>query len=275
MGMGLSDDQYRKVMRKGWNLTPEIYDRVWRPVLREYSVGCLERANVGPGDRVLDVATGPGTAALLAADCVGATGSVLGVDISDRFVEVATATATGKSNARFERREMERLDLAPRSFDVATCVLGLMYAAPVSAAIGEMARVLAPGGRFAACVWGRRDRCCFREVFPILGRRLQMDVCPLFFALGAPGAFASALADAGFDEPHEEHVEVVLRWADDAEACAAIFDGGPGALPFSMFPDDVRCAVRDEYLATLEPYRRGAGFEAPAEFVYAAARLPK
>ncbi len=79
-------------------------------------------------------------------------------------------------------------------------------------------------------------------MFPILGRRLQMEVCPLFFALGAPGGFASALASAGFVEPHEERVEVVLRWADRSEACAAVFDGGPGALPFSMFP--MTCATR-------------------------------
>ncbi len=69
----------------------------------------------------------------------------------------------------------------------------------------------------------------------------------------------------------EERVEVTLRWRDRTEACAAVFDGGPGALPYSMFPEDVRRAVCDEYIESLEPYRRGDGFEAPAEFVYASA----
>jgi len=272
--MGLTDEQYRKVMRKGWNLTPGIYDRIWTPVLREYSVGCVERVDVRPGDRVVDVATGPGTAALLAAERAGASGAVLGVDISDRFVEVATRAASGRTNVRFARHPMEQLDLPDRSFDAATCVLGLMYAAPVSSALAELARVLAVGGRFAACVWGRREHCCFREMFPILGRRLQMDVCPLFFALGVRGAFAQALERAGFVDAREERVEVVLRWRDHVDACAAVFDGGPGALPFAMFPEDVKRAVCDEYLASLAPYRRGEGFEAPAEFVYASARRP-
>ena len=84
--MGLTDEQYRKVMRKGWNLTPGIYDRVWTPVLSRHSAACVERLRLKPTDRVLDVATGPGTAALLAAEHVPE-GSVHGVDISDHFVD--------------------------------------------------------------------------------------------------------------------------------------------------------------------------------------------
>jgi SAM-dependent methyltransferase len=272
--MHLTDEQYRGVMRKGWNLTPSLYDRLWTPVLRAYSIGCVKRASIRPGDRVLDVATGPGTAALIAAERVGPAGSVLGSDISDRFVEVASAAAAGLANVRFGRHPMEALALADASFDAAICVLGLMYAAPVSAALGEMARVLAPGGRFAGCVWGRRDACGFREFFPILGRYLQMEICPLFFALGVPGAFAHALERAGLVDAREERLAVTLTWRDPDEACAAIFDGGPGALPFSMFTEEVRRAVRDDFVASLEPYRRGAGFEVEAEFVYGTARKP-
>lgn len=272
--MGLTDEQYRKVMRKGWNLTPALYERLWTPVLREYSLGCIERAGVRQKDRVLDVATGPGTAALLAAARVGSEGSVLGVDISDRFVEVASASAATVANVRFERHAMEELGLPDRSFDAATCVLGLMYGAPVSAALTEIGRVLSPGGKLAACVWGRRDRCSFREMFPLLGERLQMEVCPLFFTLGAPGAGVSALQSAGFVDAREERVEMTLHWRDAEEACAAVFDGGAGALPFSMFPDDVRREVCAAFVATLGPYRRGDGFEAPVELVYLSGTRP-
>ena len=272
--MKLTDEQYRKVMRQGWNLTPDIYDRVWTPVLREYSIGCIERAPVRPGDRVIDVATGPGTAALLASERTGESGFVLGVDISDRFVEVATAAAAARPNVRFERHPMEQLGLRDHEFQAAICVLGLMFAAPPELAFGEIARVLAPGGRFAGCVWGRRERCGFREMFSILGDHLQMEVCPLFFALGVPGAFARALERAGFSEAREERVETVLHWCGRDEACAAVFDGGPGALPFSMFDDEQRREVCDKFVASLEPYRRGTAFEVPAEFVYASARLP-
>src|SRR5262249_48360687 len=155
-------------------------------------------------------------------------GNVLGVDIADNFVAVATLAAVGRTNVRFARHPMEALALADGSFDAATCVLGLMYAAPVSAAVGGDARVLVPGGRFGGCVWGRREACGYREMFSILGQQLQTDVCPLFFALGVPGAFAGALERAGLINSREERVEVTLRWRDRDQACAAIFDGGPG-----------------------------------------------
>src|SRR5262249_10101880 len=240
----------------------------------ESATGCIERAGVRPGDRVIDVAAGPGTAALLASERAGEGGFVLGVDISDRFVEVATAAAAAHPNVRFERHPMEQLGVGDHLFEAATCVLGLMYAAPLELALAEIARVLVPGGRFAGCVWGRRDRCGFHELFPILGRHLQMEICPLFFALGVPGAFSRALERAGFSQAREERVEMVLRWRDRDEACAAVYDGGPGALPFSMFDDEQKRQMCDEFVTSLEPYRRGTAFEVPAEFVYASARLP-
>ena len=113
--MKLTDEQYRGVMRKGWNLTPSLYDRLWSPILKTYSEGCIERVRLRPGDRALDIASGPGTAALLAADRVGPGGSVLGVDISDNFVEVATAAAAGRPNVRFARHPMEAGARARRS----------------------------------------------------------------------------------------------------------------------------------------------------------------
>jgi len=263
--MALTDEQYRKVMRKGWNLTVDVYEREWVSVLRRFAEGCVERAGVKPGDRVLDIATGPGTAALLAAER-GA--RVVGTDISDAFVEAARLRVP---TARFERCAMESLDVEDASIDVVLCAFGLMYAAPLSAALAEIHRVLVPGGRFTACVWGRRERCGFREVFPILGATLQMDVCPLFFSLGAPGAFAAALEAAGFRDAHEERTALEILWKDDDAACAAMFDGGPAAYPWSVFAPDVRAKVAGEYLASLAAYRTSSGFECPAEFVYATA----
>jgi SAM-dependent methyltransferase len=220
---------------------------------------------VKSGDRVLDVATGPGTAALLAAER-GA--RVVGTDISDAFVEAARGRVR---NVTFERSSMESLAIPDASMDVVLCAFGLMYAAPLSDALAEMNRVLVKGGRFAACVWGRRDKCGFRDVFPILGVPLQMDVCPHFFSLGPPGAFTAALEAAGFRDVREEHAELSIHWKDDDEACAAMFDGGPVAYPWSFFAPEVRAKVAGEYLASLAPYRKGKGFDCPAEFVYATA----
>jgi len=272
--MELTNEMYRKVMRKGWNLTLDEYDRSWVSVLRRYAARCVELGEPRLGDRVLDIATGPGTAAFLAAARVGVGGSVLGTDIADNFIEAATRKALQEEvpQVRFERHPMEELDVAAQSVDVALCVLGLMFAAPVDAALSEISRVLEPKtGRFAGCVWGQRAKCGFRGVFSILEAPLQMDICPLFFALGEPGALGVALENVGLRDVHEERSEVTLRWTDDDDACAAMFDGGPVAYPYSLFSPEIKAQVARDYLASLAPYRDGEGFEVPAEFVCVAA----
>ena len=59
-----------------------------------------------------------------------------------------------------------------------------MYVPDVTAALTEMRRVLATGGRGVCAVWGARKHCGWAEIFPIVESRVQSDVCPMFFQLG-------------------------------------------------------------------------------------------
>jgi ubiquinone/menaquinone biosynthesis C-methylase UbiE len=227
-----------------------------------------------PGDRVLDVATGTGIAAFMAADRVGPDGEVVASDISERMVEAVRRDAESRcaTNMRFERVDAEDIAFPEASFDAVTCVLGLMYPADPQQAINQIYRVLKPGGRAAVCVWGRRDRCGWNAVFPITDARVNSDVCPLFFSLGAPGALRFAFEQAGFTRMEEERVELTLDFENAHAVCAAIFAGGPVALAYSKFTPEVRDEVDAEFLASVAPYRRGDGYDIPGEFVFLLAR---
>ena len=87
-------------------------------------------------------------------------------------------------DARFSRMDAGRLDLPDASFDVALCALGLMYKPDPAQALREMQRVLRPGGRLVAAVWGDRTRCGWSAPFPIIDDEVTSEVCPLFFRLG-------------------------------------------------------------------------------------------
>lgn len=264
---------HRRIQRYGWDIAVEDYDKHWVPVLTSCSERCLAMVAPKAGERVLDVATGTGVAAFLAANAVGETGEVVATDISENMIEAVRRAAgrRGVANMTCARADAEELPYEDASFDAALCVLGLMYPADPQNAIEQMCRVLKPGGRVAVCVWGRRDRCGWNEVFPIVDARVHSDVCPMFFSLGALGALEFAFERAGFRDLREERVAHELAWRSDEEACAAMFAGGPVALAYSRFDKETRAAVHSEYIASLEPYRRGNGFAVEGEFVFMSA----
>lgn len=116
---------------------------------------CVELAAVGRGDAVLDLGTGTGSVALLAAQAVGDDGLVVGVDISPEMLALARARASALGLANVELREgrAEAIPSDAAAFDVLVASLSLMYAIDRDAAAAECARVLRPGGHFVAAVW--------------------------------------------------------------------------------------------------------------------------
>ena len=106
-------------------------------------------ARVGPGDRVLDIATGTGDLALELAGRVGSNGTVVGADFSDRMLELARAKAVGAGleTVRFEQANALALPYADDEFDAATVGFGARNFSDLEQGIAEMTRVVRPGGR--------------------------------------------------------------------------------------------------------------------------------
>ena len=266
----------RRVQRYGWDRAVVAYEAGWRDQLEPAHSLMLRMTALRPGERVLDVACGTGLVSFRAAETVGRQGAVVGFDISAEMVETARRGASlhDIANVRFERADAEALPLPEASFDAAVCALGLMYVPDPVRALCEMRRLLRPGGRAAAAVWGARRNCGWAEIFPITDARVASDVCPMFFHLGTKDMLGRALEAAGFADIRSERLSTTLRYASPEDALAAVFRGGPVALAYSRFDEVTRRAVQDEYLASIAAYRSGGGYEVPGEFVVAAARAP-
>jgi len=267
---------FRRVQRYGWDAATNAYERGWVPQLERLTESCVARAKLRVGERVLDLATGTGVGAFAAARAVRPTGWVTGIDVSEKMVTLASLRSANAraTNVVFERRDMEATGAADGAFAAVTCAFGLMFAADRAAAFAEIARVTAPGGRVSVAVWGRRDACGFADVFPIVDAHVESEVCPLFFALGAPGALTTYFERAGLTDVVEEGMRVTLSWDSADEACRAMLEGGAVALAWSRFSPETRAIVRAEYLASLERYRHGDRYDVPAEVVFATARKP-
>jgi SAM-dependent methyltransferase len=247
----------RRIQRYGWDLAADDYEPLWSAQLAGVQAGLLRAAALAPGERVLDVASGSGLV------------SIQAVDAASRVARQGSA-----SHLRFARMDAERLEFPDASFDVVLCSLGLMYMPDPGQAVREMRRVLRPGGRLVASVWGERARCGWAALFEIVDAEIASEVCPLFFGLGQPDALARLCRDAGFEPVSARRMADTLAYADGDEACRAAFVGGPVALAWSRFSPGARERARTRYLEALAGWRDGAGYRVPAEFVIVTASVP-
>ena len=260
----------RRVQRYGWDKAAGDYERFWAAQLKPAQDLLLTLANIRSGERVLDIACGTGLVSLRAAQATGPRGYVLGTDISEGMVQRARdeASRLGLHHAAFERMDAEALDIPDAGFNTVICALGLMYVPDPLRALQEMRRALAPGGRAVAAVWGARTHCGWAEIFPIVERRVQSDVCPMFFRLGTGDTLATAFVEAAFSGVREERISTILEYESADQAIGAAFAGGPVAMAYSRFDESMRVGAHAEYLESIASFRRSdGGYNVPGEFV--------
>ena len=147
-----------------------------------------------PGANVLDVGCGSGYPALAAAAAVRPGGTVAAIDISPGMIEVASRRAAESSldNVTFQEMDAGALRFADETFDAVTCVCTLMFSAQPGRALGEIRRVLKPGGRFGIVVWDEPSLNPFSMV--LVNVVSQFIALPALPGADAPGPFRFAAA---------------------------------------------------------------------------------
>ncbi|MCZ7571581.1 MAG: class I SAM-dependent methyltransferase [Ardenticatenaceae bacterium] len=169
----------------------------------------LEHAALRPGERVADVACGTGIVARQAAPVVGAAGRVVAVDINPAMLGVGRLLPP-PAGAAIEWREgdAQALPLADATFNVVLCHHGLAFFPDGVAALREVYRVLAPGGRVCLAVWDVERSPVSHLIWSTISRHLDQPITTLArgFALGDTGTLEALLAEAGF-----QYVRVVTR----------------------------------------------------------------
>ncbi len=184
-----------------WNRISDVYlreiDRRFEPVVDHV----IARAQLAPGDRVLDLGTGTGAVAARAAQLVGPEGLVVGIDISADMLQAARQRVAAQrlGQVTFREGRAEALPAENESFDVVLASLSLMYVIDRAAAARELARVLRPGGRLVAAVWAEPETCDIVLFQQTAGRFAGPPPVPGVGpgALADPSAFLRELEAAG------------------------------------------------------------------------------
>jgi SAM-dependent methyltransferase len=257
--------------RAGWESIPRAYQDAFGTLTTQAIGPLLDAARVGPGVRVLDVATGPGYVAGAAAQR-GAT--VVGVDFSAAMLAEARRHHPGID---FQVGDAQALPFPDASFDAVVMSFGLLHLGRPDRALAEAHRVLGAGGRIGFTVWAKpEDSVGFGIVLRAIERHGRLDVPlppgPPFFRFADPAESHRALLGAGFQAPEVVTVPQVWRL------------GSPDALFEIMRDSTVRTAgllraqtreaqdaIHAEIREAVRPYQRGSAIELPMPAILASA----
>ncbi len=229
------------------------------------------------GDRVLDVGCGFGDTTQLLAAQVGPEGEAVGVDVSEPFVAAAReeAEAAGVENLRFLSGDVQVMDLG-EGFDYAFSRMGIMFFANPVQALRNVREALAPGGRFCAVVWRRKeDNEWVSHAERVVEEYLEHPEATDEPTCG-PGPFSMANADtvseqlkiAGFEEISLRRCDLPLKIGNDLDHAVEFnMSLGPAGEVLRLWEDridEIRPKIAADLREALAGFAGPDGVFAPA-----------
>lgn len=225
------------------------YDRAFAPITKHFAPFLLRAARLGPGMRVLDIATGTGLAGEAALGVVGPSGHLTAADVSPAMVEKARERFGGAKNASVAVENGQALSFPDQAFDAVICSLGLMFFPDPPSGLSEFHRVLRPGGRAAVSVntvaarsYNNRINLAIARYRPSL-----VEAATRVFSLGDEKKLRSLFEAAAFrDVEITTEIHRFVLPSFDAYFKPFAQGGGSPGQAFISLPEDVRHAVRED-----------------------------
>jgi SAM-dependent methyltransferase len=251
-----------------WQRVAGDYGDTFAAATRGFIEPLLDAAGVGAHMRVLDVCCGPG----LVTGAAAARGAIAaGVDFSSAMLAIARAT---RPRVEFSQGDAEALPYPDGRFDAVVANFGVHHVPNPAAALAEMRRVLAPGGRAGFTVWPRPDtNVPWRLLFDAIRAHGALDAAktpPPSGSINSEESCRKALADVGFDEVGAQLIErewvvksvrdLLAAFRNGTARTAALIDAqDPAALP----------AIAAHMAQRAEHYRRGDALHIPIAAIVA------
>jgi ubiquinone/menaquinone biosynthesis C-methylase UbiE len=245
--------RYDQSRAAGWMKWFHITEASAQPI----SQRMVELAGIGPGSRVLDLATGLGEPALTAAAAAAPNGHVLATDLSEDMIGFAAnrADELALTNVEFRIMDANEPDVAQASFDAVLSRWGLMFLAQLHTTLAGVHRCLKPGGRFVAVVWGSPDGAPTNSLAERVLRK-SLDLPPpqegplTPFSLQDSADLLQRTREAGFEQVCGEQMDVLIEFKSTAE--------------FAAYRRD-RAGSMHKHLAHLSPVEQDAAWNEVAE----------
>ncbi|WP_019501302.1 class I SAM-dependent methyltransferase [Pseudanabaena sp. PCC 6802] len=183
----------------------EIYDRRWRSYLTDTLTFLKDYMNLSGNETILDIACGTGELERLLIAAHPRL-KIVGVDISEKMLEIAQSKFTGDRNIEFVQASAIALPFPDRSFDIIVTANAFHYFEHPAAALQEMCRVLKPDGKVIVMDWCRDYWCC--QILDIILKLID----PAHKNCYTQQELHDYLVEAGFDVTAEQRVRLQFLW---------------------------------------------------------------
>jgi len=251
---------------------PENYERYFVPTigapLANELVGI---ATLRPGESVLDVACGTGAVTRLAAQRVGPSGTVAGLDLNPGMLAVARSVTPPGTLIEWHEASAERMPLPDSSFDVVLCQMGLQFMPEKSTALREMHRVMKPGGRLLLNVPGPTPRA-----FAVMGEALARHIGPeasgfvnQVFSLHDTTELQTLIAGAGFRNASTQVETKRLRLPAPREFFWQYVRSTPLAAAVAQVNDESRASLERDVVGKWQEFVDDSGMMIQVRIVVA------
>ena len=223
----LDSEKYKESERQNWDSVANNWQKWWKTIeigAGKVSRRLIELAEIKPGPRVLDIATGVGEPAITAANQIGNNGYILATDISPQMLSVAKqrAISLGLQNViEFKEGDTETIDLPSSTFDAVLCRWGMTLFLDIDTGLSNIYKSLVDGGHFAASVWSSADKVpvlaiAANTIMKVINSSPPSPKVPGLFNLSDENVLKNSFVKSGFRDVSVERVSVTFEF-DSAE----------------------------------------------------------
>jgi ubiquinone/menaquinone biosynthesis C-methylase UbiE len=271
--------------RQDWNRVAggwEKWDRLFDEQMAFLNHRLVADARLHAGMNVLDLGSGTGYPALLGAQTVGATGSVVGMDLAEHMLAAATRKATrlGLTNVSFRTGDVTSLPFESNSFDAVTSRFCLMFLPEIPKAASEIARVLKPGSWVAAAVWSAPEKnpsigLSMAAIKQVIELPPPDPTAPGIFRLAKPGELAGLFQQSGLVDVTDQEFLAEWSYASADEYYTSLMEiAAPVQNLMAKLTESQQQDVKQRIIQAASNYKRGNRIVFPMAVRMVAGRKP-